>query len=245
LAEGLSESFIRYVWPRQLHSRFSSGSEGGAEEAERDETADAAGLVAEGAVAASIVVLGGSVVEEGPGVELPNIFARRLVNIPITTHGTLCLTKLRTASSTVCIAPKSLKIWKRRLAAEYFCMMPRKLMKPGALDFDTDVVVCIGLSFEQELVLLLFASDHCRKSAQRAPLSRPVTKCLRAPMFTSMRYPFGRIVDYPFDGIDVTRIKSLDRVMLHDGNAFSSRPIGGDEETVNAVTHVYKYHYLL
>jgi hypothetical protein len=50
---------------------------------ERDETADAAGLVGDGAVADSIVVVGGAPVEDGPGVGCPNIFERRLVNIPI------------------------------------------------------------------------------------------------------------------------------------------------------------------
>lgn len=45
-------------------------------------TADAAGVVPEGAVADSIVVLGG-VVTEGAALSCPNIFEISLLNIPI------------------------------------------------------------------------------------------------------------------------------------------------------------------
>ena len=51
--------------------------------AERLETADAAGVVGDGAVADSTVVVGGTSVEDGSGVERPNTFDRRLANIPI------------------------------------------------------------------------------------------------------------------------------------------------------------------
>jgi hypothetical protein len=47
------------------------------------ETADAAGVVAEGAVADSMVVLGVAAVAVGAALACPNIFAIRLVNIPI------------------------------------------------------------------------------------------------------------------------------------------------------------------
>jgi len=47
------------------------------------ETAEAAGVVAEGAVADSIVVLGVEGVVVGAALACPNIFAIRLVNIPI------------------------------------------------------------------------------------------------------------------------------------------------------------------
>ena len=51
--------------------------------AERLETADAAGVVGDGAVADSTVVVGGTSVEDGSGVERPNTFDKRLANIPI------------------------------------------------------------------------------------------------------------------------------------------------------------------
>ena len=60
-----------------------SGVEGATEVAERQETADAAGVVGDGAVADSTVVVGGTSVEDGSGVERPNTFDKRLANIPI------------------------------------------------------------------------------------------------------------------------------------------------------------------
>ena len=51
--------------------------------AEREETADAVGVVGDGAVADSTVVVGGTSVEHGSWVECPNTFDRRLANIPI------------------------------------------------------------------------------------------------------------------------------------------------------------------
>jgi hypothetical protein len=60
-----------------------SGTEGATEVEEREETADAAGVVGDGAVADSIVVVGGASVEDGSGVGCPKNLDRRLVNIPI------------------------------------------------------------------------------------------------------------------------------------------------------------------
>jgi hypothetical protein len=51
--------------------------------AERLETADAAGVVGDGAVADSTVVVVGTSVEDGSGVERPNTFDKRCANIPI------------------------------------------------------------------------------------------------------------------------------------------------------------------
>ncbi len=65
---------------------------------EREETGDAAGVVGLGAVAESIVFVGGAAVEEGAAVACPNIFDIRLVNIPIKTQSTLCRKKLPVAS---------------------------------------------------------------------------------------------------------------------------------------------------
>ena len=64
---------------------------------EREETADAVGVVGDGAVADSIVVVGGASVEDGSGVECPNTFDRRLVNIPMMGI-TLCSSQSPTAS---------------------------------------------------------------------------------------------------------------------------------------------------
>jgi hypothetical protein len=115
-------------------------------------------------------------------------------------------------------------------------------MKPRALDFDTHRTICIGLSFEQKLILTLIAPDHCWKSVKGTPLSRFVSDCPSTPMFSGMRRSFGGIVGQSFDGIEVARIKSPDRVVLYHGNSFTSRPIGYDEETVNTVPHGYNYH---
>lgn len=60
--------------------------EGAAEEEEREETADAAGVVGDGAVADSIVVAGGVSVENDLGFEYPNTFDRSLAKIPINRH---------------------------------------------------------------------------------------------------------------------------------------------------------------
>jgi hypothetical protein len=54
---------------------------------EREETGEAAGVVGDGAVADSTVVVGVAPVEDAFGVD-PNNFDRRSVNIPIT-HTTL------------------------------------------------------------------------------------------------------------------------------------------------------------
>ena len=51
--------------------------------AEREETADAVGVVGDGAVADSTVVVGGTSVEHRSWVECPNTFDRRLANIPM------------------------------------------------------------------------------------------------------------------------------------------------------------------
>jgi hypothetical protein len=61
-----------------------SGVEGAKEEDEREETGDAAGVVGDGAVADSTVVVGSASVEDDSGVECPNTFDRNLVNIPMT-----------------------------------------------------------------------------------------------------------------------------------------------------------------
>jgi len=74
-----------------------SGLEGATEVAEREETADAVGVVGDGAVADSTVVVGGTSVEHGSWVECPNTFDRRLANIPITDI-TLCCSQSPIAS---------------------------------------------------------------------------------------------------------------------------------------------------
>ena len=73
---------------------------------EREETADPAGVVEDGAVADSIVVVGGASVEEGSEVECPNTFDRRLVNIPIMDI-TLCCSQSPTASPLFELLPHS------------------------------------------------------------------------------------------------------------------------------------------
>src|SRR6267154_1990219 len=74
-----------------------SGVEGATEVAEREETADAVGVVGDGAVADSTVVVGGTSAEHGSWVECPNTFDRRLANFPIT-DTTLCCSQSPIAS---------------------------------------------------------------------------------------------------------------------------------------------------
>jgi hypothetical protein len=120
--------------------------------------------------------------------------------------------------------------------------MPRKTVKPRALDFDTDPTVCIGLSLERKLILAFLAPDHSRKSAQTTPLSRTASDCLSPPMFSDMRRSFVGIIDQSFDGIEVSGIKSPDGVVLYHGDPLTGRPIRYDDETINTVPHVYNYH---
>jgi hypothetical protein len=120
--------------------------------------------------------------------------------------------------------------------------MPRKIVKPRALDFDTNSTVCIGLSLEPKLILVLFAPDHSRKSAQATSLSRTASDCLSPPMFSDMRRSFVGIIDQSFDGIEVSRIKSPDCVVLYHGDPLTSHPFRYDDETINTVLHAYNYH---
>jgi hypothetical protein len=87
-----------------------SGLEGATEVAEREETADAVGVVGDGAVADSTVVVGGTSVEHGSWVECPNTFDRRLANIP-TMDITLCCSQSPIASplSHVCRIQRALE----------------------------------------------------------------------------------------------------------------------------------------
>jgi len=73
-----------------------SGAERATEVEEREETADAAGVVGDGAVADSTVVVRGASVEDGSGVECPNTLERKLVNFPIL-DTTLCCSQSSTA----------------------------------------------------------------------------------------------------------------------------------------------------
>ena len=77
--------------------------------AEREETADAVGVVGDGAVADSTVVVGGTSVEHGSWVECPNTFDRRLA-IPIMDI-TLCCSQSPIASplSHVCRIQRALE----------------------------------------------------------------------------------------------------------------------------------------
>jgi hypothetical protein len=117
------------------------------------------------------------------------------------------------------------RVW----GGEICCTMPGKIVKPCALDFDADLTVCIGLSFERKLILILCAAEHRWKSVHGTLLSRPVSDCLSTPMSSSMRRSLGGIVDQAFDGIDVSRIESPDRIMFYDRDPFTSRPIGSDK----------------
>jgi hypothetical protein len=92
------------------HSLSWSGVEGATEVAERQETADAIGAVADGAVADSTVVVGGASVEHGSWVECPNTFDRRLANIP-TMDVTFCCNQSPIASplSHVCRNQRALE----------------------------------------------------------------------------------------------------------------------------------------
>jgi hypothetical protein len=86
-----------------------SGAKGATEVEEREQTADADGVVGDGAVADSTVVVGGASVEDGSGVECPNTLERRLVNFPIM-DTTLCCSQ----SPTACPLSNQLQIPRRQ-----------------------------------------------------------------------------------------------------------------------------------
>src|ERR1700683_1585733 len=116
--------------------------------------------------------------------------------------------------------------------------MPRKVVKPRALDFDADPTFCVGLPLEPKLILVLFAPDHRWKSAQATPLSRTVSDCLSPPMFSEMRRSFVGVIHQSCNGIERTQIKSLKCIVLYHGDPFTGCPIRNDEETINPVPHV-------
>jgi hypothetical protein len=103
--------------------------------------------------------------------------------------------------------------------------MPRKVVKPGALDFDANPAFCVGLPLEQKLILVLFAPDHSWESAQATALSRTVSDRLRPPMFSELRRSFARIIDQSFNGIEVARTEPPDCVVLYHGDPFTGCPI--------------------
>jgi hypothetical protein len=92
--------------------------------------------------------------------------------------------------------------------------MPRQILKPSSLDFDPDAPVCLGTSFEPELLISFFAFKFRRKSAYRETLNVIVFHYLDTPIGISiLTQPLGGI-DQPIDGIDVTSVKSLNRVFF-------------------------------
>jgi hypothetical protein len=72
--------------------------------------------------------------------------------------------------------------------------MPRKISKPGALDFDPDLFVCVRPSFEPKLFFSLFTFKLRWKSTHGDASGESVLHCFHTPMSIS-------IPPQPFDGM--------------------------------------------
>jgi hypothetical protein len=87
--------------------------------------------------------------------------------------------------------------------------MPRQILKPRSLDFDPDAPVCVGTSFEPELLISFFAFKFRRKSTHRETLNGIVLRYLDTPVRISILTPPLEGIHQPIDGIDVAQVKSL------------------------------------
>jgi hypothetical protein len=88
--------------------------------------------------------------------------------------------------------------------------MPRQILKPRSLDFDPYAPVCVGTSFEPELLISFFAFKFRRKSTHRETLNGIVLRYLDTPVRISILTPPLEGIHQPIDGIDVAQVKSLD-----------------------------------
>jgi hypothetical protein len=121
--------------------------------------------------------------------------------------------------------------------------MPRKILKPRPLDFDSDASVRIRPSFEPKLLIPLFAFKFGWKSAHRSAVRVRIFHDLNLPIGISiLSQPVEGILQ-PFDGIDMAPVKTPDRVIFDEGNRFNRSPIGADIETEDSVSHIYGYQY--
>ena len=121
--------------------------------------------------------------------------------------------------------------------------MPRKIPKPGALDFDPDVLVCVRPSFEPELFLSLFTIKLRWKSTHEDAWCESVLHCFHTPMSISIPpQPFNGMLYQPLDRIDMAPVKSPDRVAFNQGYRSNRNFIGSDIETEDPVSHFYNYH---
>jgi hypothetical protein len=121
--------------------------------------------------------------------------------------------------------------------------MPRQILKPSSLDFDPYAPVCVGTSFEPELLISFFAFKFRRKSTHRETLNGIVFHYLDTPVRISILPPPLEGIHQPIDGIDVAQVKSLDQVVFDEGNRSNCCLVGSDVKAEDSVSHFSFYQY--
>ena len=122
------------------------------------------------------------------------------------------------------------------------CTMPGKIVKPCALNFDSDVAVHVRLSFKPKLIFALFAFKFRWKSTYRNARCVGVFQCLNMPTGISMLSQGFHGINYQLvNGINVTSVKPPNRVVFNQRNPFNRRSIRCHEETINSVAHRINY----
>jgi hypothetical protein len=116
-------------------------------------------------------------------------------------------------------------------------------MKPSSLDFDPDAPVCVGTSFEPELLISFFAFKFRRKSTHKETLNVIVFHYLDPPIGISILTQPVKGIHQPIDGIDVTQVKSFNRVVFDEGNRSNCCLVGSDVKAENPVSHFSYYSH--
>jgi hypothetical protein len=117
--------------------------------------------------------------------------------------------------------------------------LPGKIVKPCALNDDSDAPVYLPLSFKPKLVFALLAFKLGWKSSYRSTWRPGIFHGRNMPMGISM-FPqaLDGIDDQLVNRIDVTTVKTPDGIVFNQGNPFDRRSVGGNKETVDSVSHL-------
>jgi hypothetical protein len=122
--------------------------------------------------------------------------------------------------------------------------MPRKILQPGALDFDPDVPVCVRPSLEPELLFSLFAFKFRWKTTNGDASSVGMLHGLNTPMSISIfLQPLYGILYGSFDGIDMAPVKSPDGVAFNQGDRSNGCFVRSDIKAEDSVSHFYYYQH--
>ena len=121
------------------------------------------------------------------------------------------------------------------------CTMPGKIVKPCALNFDSNIAVQVRFSFKPKLIFPLFAIKFRWKSTYRNARCVGVFQCLNMPTGISMLSQGFHGINYQLvNGINVTSVKTPNRVVFNQRDPFYRRSIRCHEETINSVVHLYQ-----